>query len=141
MYLFDRINPLSFTLLLILWHVFFYARIERKGIHLGKNSLKVQEAFMFISIGVVLYHLFKRLKFILGDPDLRGMFLVVSIIILLGGFFYHKVEGWSFLDSIYFCIVTLATVGYGDFTPHTIYRKVVYCYIYLSWSWKSWQYL
>ena len=74
---------------------------------------------MFISIGVVLYHFFKRLKFILGDPDLRGMFLVVMVIILLGGLFYHKVEGWSFLDSLYFCIVTLATVGYGDLTPHT----------------------
>ena len=87
---------------------------------------------MFISIGVVLYHFFKRLKFILGDPDLRGTFLVVIVLILLGGLFYHKVEGWTFLDSIYFCIVTLATVGYGDFTPHTSIGKlftVVYIFL------------
>jgi len=92
-----------------------------------------QEVFMFISIGVVLYHFFKRLKFILGDPDLRGMFLVVTAIILLGGLFYHKVEGWSFLDSLYFCIVTLATVGYGDFTPHTSFGKLfTVIYIFLG---------
>jgi hypothetical protein len=79
---------------------------------------------MFISIGVVLYHFVKRLKFIMGDPDLRGMFLIITVIILLGGLFYHKVEGWTFLDSIYFCIVTLATVGYGDFSPHTTFGKL-----------------
>jgi hypothetical protein len=88
---------------------------------------------MFISIGVVLYHLFKRLKFILENPDLRGMFLVLAVIILLGGWFYHKVEGWSFLDSLYFCVVTLATVGYGDFTPRTSLGKFfTVLYIFLG---------
>jgi len=79
---------------------------------------------MFISLGVMLYHFFKRLKLILWDPDLRGMFLVIGAIILLGGLFYHKVEGWSYFDSLYFCIVTLATIGYGDFTPHTPFGKL-----------------
>ncbi len=88
---------------------------------------------MFISFGVVLYHFLKRLKFILGDPDLRGMFLVVVVIILLGGWFYHKVEGWSFTDSLYFCVVTLATIGYGDFTPHTSFGKLfTMFYIFLG---------
>ena len=37
----------------------------------------------------------------------------------IGTVFYHFVEGWNWLDSLYFCVVTLATVGYGDFTPTT----------------------
>src|SRR4030042_732682 len=82
------------------------------------------EVRMFISLGVVLYHFFKRLKFILTDPDLRGMFLVVGLIVLVGALFYSKVENWNFFDSLYFCIVTLATVGYGDFTPHTALGKL-----------------
>ncbi len=88
---------------------------------------------MFISVGVVLYHFFKRMKFILGDPDLRGMFLILAVIILLGGVVYHNVEKWSFLDSVYFCVVTLATVGFGDLTPHTPFgRLFTIIYIFLG---------
>jgi voltage-gated potassium channel Kch len=28
-------------------------------------------------------------------------------------------EGWSYVDSLYFSVVTLTTVGYGDFSPQT----------------------
>lgn len=30
---------------------------------------------------------------------------------------YSSVEGWSYWDSIYFCFVAFATVGFGDFVP------------------------
>ena len=31
--------------------------------------------------------------------------------------FYHLHEGWRPLDAIYFAMVTMSTVGYGDFSP------------------------
>ena len=41
-----------------------------------------------------------------------------------GTIFYHFVEKWSWLDAYYFCVVTLATVGYGDFVPKTAAGKL-----------------
>ncbi|XP_052563533.1 uncharacterized protein LOC120429313 [Culex pipiens pallens] len=44
------------------------------------------------------------------------VFLVVSYIIA-GAFMFSKWEEWSFLDSAYFCFITLTTIGFGDFVP------------------------
>jgi hypothetical protein len=34
------------------------------------------------------------------------------------------VEKFSWVDAYYFCVVTLATVGYGDLTPKTTFGKI-----------------
>lgn len=39
------------------------------------------------------------------------------LLILIGGISYHYLEGWSYIDSFYFSVSTLTTVGYGDITP------------------------
>ncbi len=36
---------------------------------------------------------------------------------LTGTIFYWRFEDWTIVESLYFCIVTLTTVGYGDFAP------------------------
>lgn len=49
------------------------------------------------------------------------MVLLVSVLVILsiGTLFYHTVEGWRYIDSLYFSVTTLATVGFGDFHPAT----------------------
>ena len=39
--------------------------------------------------------------------------------LLATGAVYSRIEGWNFLDAVYFANVTLFTIGYGDHTPQT----------------------
>lgn len=48
-----------------------------------------------------------------------SQFPVLCIIMSLAVLFGKKFEGWSTLTSIYYCWTTLATVGYGDFSPQS----------------------
>lgn len=58
------------------------------------------------------------------DPAFQFLALVASLVLGAGTLFYHFVEGWRWLDSLYFCVITLATVGYGDFSPKTDPGKI-----------------
>ena len=58
------------------------------------------------------------------DPQFRALLLLYGALLLIGTVFYVRAEGWSVLDALYFCVVTLATVGYGDFAPRTSVGKV-----------------
>ncbi len=39
------------------------------------------------------------------------------LLILTGGVAYHSLEPWTWIQSFYFTVSTLATVGYGDLHP------------------------
>ena len=68
-------------------------------------------------------------------PEARALLLWMISLFVIGTVFYHLVEGWSWLDSFYFCVITLSTVGYGDLDPTTSTSKiftVIYIFIGLS---------
>lgn len=44
--------------------------------------------------------------------------------IALGTVFYHFQEGLGWIDALYFSVMSLATVGYGDIVPHTAFGKL-----------------
>ncbi|KAH8378850.1 hypothetical protein KR009_001746 [Drosophila setifemur] len=63
------------------------------------------------------------------------VFLVVSYI-LGGAALFAYWENWSFLDSAYFCFITLTTIGFGDFVPakgvkDESEQSIAYCSLYL----------
>ena len=60
----------------------------------------------------------------LKEPETRGLVYAALLILVAGTVFYRIVEGWSWVDSLYFAVVTLTTVGYGDFTPQTTAGKL-----------------
>lgn len=50
---------------------------------------------------------------------------ILVVVLLVGTVSYHYVEGWRYLDSLYFTVVTITTIGYGDFVPQTDLGKVL----------------
>ncbi|CAM9770763.1 unnamed protein product, partial [Ectocarpus sp. 4 AP-2014] len=49
----------------------------------------------------------------------------------LGVLMYTTLAGMSFLDALYFCVVTLTTVGYGDLSAHKPATKLFACFYIL----------
>lgn len=58
------------------------------------------------------------------DTTLLWIIIIISLIIIWG-LFFHLIEGHSRFDSVYFVIMTMTTVGYGDIVPMTIIGKVL----------------
>jgi hypothetical protein len=60
----------------------------------------------------------------LKDKDYRELLITTIIILGVGTIAFHLIEGWRLIDALYFCIVTLTTIGYGDLYPKTDLGKV-----------------
>lgn len=58
------------------------------------------------------------------DEEFR--ILLYMLLILLGSatFFYTSIEHWSVVDSLYFSVMTMSTIGYGDLAPTTDISKL-----------------
>lgn len=60
----------------------------------------------------------------LRDKQYRDLLITSALILALGTVVYHILEGWSWVDSLYFSVITLTTIGYGDFSPTTDGGKI-----------------
>ena len=58
------------------------------------------------------------------DPSGRAVLAVALTAIAAGTVFYRFVEDLRWIDSLYFSVITISTVGYGDIAPDTVAGKV-----------------
>ena len=69
---------------------------------------------------------------VLRQERTRAIGVVLVGLLLTGTVFYTLVEGWEPLDALYFSVISLATVGYGDLTPHTALGKLFTIFFVLA---------
>ena len=67
---------------------------------------------------------FKTFREVWAEPAGRVLIVGALAIVATGTVFYTVVEGWRVLDSLYFTVITLTTIGYGDFSPTTDISKI-----------------
>ena len=60
----------------------------------------------------------------LRDETYRDLLFTTLIILGIGTVAYHHLEGWAWIDCFYFSVITLTTIGYGDFSPQTVGGKL-----------------
>lgn len=60
-----------------------------------------------------------------ADRASRAILVVAAWLLVGGTVIFMLIEGFSPIDSFYFCFITLATIGYGDFAPSTAAGKLV----------------
>lgn len=66
----------------------------------------------------------RTVRSFLRNKEYRELLYTTIFLIALGTVSYRYLEKWSWLDSVYFSVVTLTTVGYGDISPQTDGGKI-----------------
>ena len=77
-----------------------------------------------LSLFLTLRRLVQALREAWVEPEFRNVLVLLLMLIVSGTAFYAVAEGWSIVDSLYFSVMTLATVGSGSLAPVTTEGKL-----------------
>lgn len=75
----------------------------------------------FIDMMKLLHAVMLGLK---QDIEFRILLFFLMSLLAGGTLFYYRVEGWSIIDLLYFSVMTMSTIGYGDYVPTTTLSKL-----------------
>lgn len=77
-----------------------------------------------IAFVILWRNMWNIIKILFKQQEQKAVLMTAMFLLLAGMFFYHNVENLSYLDALYFSVMTLTTVGYGDFYPLTAFGKI-----------------
>ncbi|ODA80810.1 hypothetical protein RJ55_03770 [Drechmeria coniospora] len=97
-----------------IWSQAFYYGIWAAILYFVTASLMVVTFY-----GALSGHYSKDFDLTPSQRTLMLQTVLVLMYILLGALVFSHIEGWSYLDAVYWANVTLFTVGFGDFCPVT----------------------
>jgi hypothetical protein len=89
-----------------------------------------------ISILLALRRVGRAVIAVWRDPDTKALPFVADALVLTGTIFYWRYEDWTFVQSLYFSVVTLTIVGYGDLTPTSDVARI-HDHLHPHWAGRS----
>lgn len=69
--------------------------------------------------GIWFGHYSEEFKLSLSQRSLMLQTMLFLTYVLAAGAVYSDIEGWDYLDSTYWVVVTVFTIGFGDYAPST----------------------
>nr|XP_014345469.1 PREDICTED: potassium channel subfamily K member 2 [Latimeria chalumnae] len=99
---------------------------DQLGTIFGKGIAKVEDMFVKWNVSQTKIRVISTVLFILF-----GCVLFVAIPAVA----FKNIEGWSTLDSIYFVVITLTTIGFGDYVAGDSDIEYLEFYKPLVWFW------
>ena len=77
-----------------------------------------------IGIAALLRTFIRAVRRIARNPEGRGLAVLTGGLVSAGTVFYRLVEDLTWVDAVYFTVITLTTVGYGDIAPSSTAGKI-----------------
>uniref|UniRef100_A0A8C4SQH4 Potassium channel, subfamily K, member 2a n=1 Tax=Erpetoichthys calabaricus TaxID=27687 RepID=A0A8C4SQH4_ERPCA len=99
---------------------------DQLGTIFGKAIAKVEDMFVKWNVSQTKIRVISTVLFILF-----GCLLFVAIPAII----FKHIEGWSALESIYFVVITLTTIGFGDFVAGGSEIEYLDFYKPVVWFW------
>ncbi|XP_066554624.1 potassium channel subfamily K member 2 [Amia ocellicauda] len=99
---------------------------DQLGTIFGKGIAKVEKMFVKWNVSQTKIRVTSTVLFILF-----GCLLFVTIPAII----FKHIEGWSALESIYFVVITLTTIGFGDFVAGGSEIEYLDYYKPVVWFW------
>ncbi len=64
------------------------------------------------------------------NTELAAAAIATSTWLAIGTVVFHRLEDWTWIQSLYFSTATLTTIGYGDLHPTTDLSRLI-CVFYI----------
>lgn len=97
-----------------IWSGAFYYGIYAAALYFVCSSLMVVTFW-----GAIKGYYSKDFQLTTSQRTLMLQTIMFLIYLLVGALVFSKIEGWAYLDAVYWADVTLFTVGFGDYSAAT----------------------